>query len=71
MNNYLTVRDICSKLAITRQTLWRWRKQYGFPAPIRLGDRQRSVCRYNEAEVERWLREQQQSSPSPQGQSAS
>ena len=36
---------------ITRQTLWRWTKQDGFPQPLKRG----RVVRYNIAAIEAWL----------------
>ena len=36
---------------ITRQTLWRWSKQDGFPQPLKRG----RVVRYNIAAIEAWL----------------
>ena len=36
---------------ITRQTLWRWSKEDGFPQPLKRG----RVVRYNIAAIQAWL----------------
>ncbi len=43
---------ICERLGISRVTLWRWRQQPDFPAPVAVGH----VRLYDLARLEEWLR---------------
>lgn len=44
--------EILEALGISRTTLWRWRRNEGFPAPIRIGP---ATNAWPAAAVERWL----------------
>lgn len=50
----LTERDLCRWLGVTRQTVFRWRAQGVFPAPVVLGDR---LNRWDPRTVRAWLRD--------------
>ena len=63
---YCTSADICQRLAIGRTTLWRWQRDLGFPAPLRLG----RLSRFSQSQVDQWLAARrapvgQDSPPSP------
>ena len=48
----LTVRQVCNKLQISRNTLQNWERQ-GRIKRIRMGDK---IVRYEETEIERFLK---------------
>jgi prophage regulatory protein len=41
-------------IVTNRMTLWRWQRNHGFPAPVRLGPNTRAWIR---SEVDAWLAE--------------
>ena len=43
--------ELCKELDISRQTLWRLRRDAGFPEPVKLG----SLLRFDADEVHEWL----------------
>lgn len=51
---FLSQKDICTLLQISLSTLWRLRKETGFPAPIRIG---RGV-RWGRESIDAWLERQ-------------
>ena len=48
---YSTPKSVADHFEISTQTLWRWRKEDGFPQPLKRGQ----VVRYNIAAIEAWL----------------
>jgi len=45
--------EVCRLLGgIKRETLWRWRRRYGFPAPIRVNS---NLNLWRREDVESWL----------------
>ena len=50
MNNLLTTRQLCDKLSVTRQAVYKWRKA-GCPTVVNSGN----LCRYDYEEVVVWL----------------
>ena len=50
MNDLLTTRQLCEKLNVTRQAVYKWRKA-GCPTVVFSGN----MCRYNYNEVVEWL----------------
>ena len=50
MTDLLTTRQLCDKLSVTRQAVYKWRKA-GCPTVVWAGN----MCRYNYDEVIEWL----------------
>tara|TARA_Y100000310_G_scaffold213218_1_gene214119 strand:- start:254 stop:430 length:177 start_codon:yes stop_codon:yes gene_type:complete len=50
MKDLLTTRQLCEKLSVTRQAVYKWRKK-GCPTVVNSG----KMCRYNYEEVVEWL----------------
>ena len=50
MKDLLTTRQLCEKLSVTRQAVYKWRKA-GCPTVVNSG----KMCRYNYDEVVEWL----------------
>ena len=50
MNNLVTTRELCEILKVSRQAVYKWRKD-GCPTVINNGN----MCRYNLEEVQDWL----------------
>ena len=50
MNSLLTTRQLCDRLSVTRQAVYKWRKA-GCPTEVNSGN----MCRYNYDEVIEWL----------------
>ena len=48
----LRQRDVEERLGVGRTTLWQWRKDGIFPAPMRLGP---SLIGWRESEITAWL----------------
>ena len=48
----LRVKDVMRSLGVGRTSLWRWRQQGKFPAPLQLGDR---AIGWRRADLETWL----------------
>lgn len=49
---YLTQKDLCRSLDVSRTTFWRLRKEEGFPKPVHLVGR---VWRWKDSEVKEWM----------------
>ncbi|WP_080476751.1 helix-turn-helix transcriptional regulator [Pseudomonas syringae] len=49
----LRIQDTCSKIAVSRTSLWRLCKQKGFPQPINIGGGR--VIGFLEHEIDQWL----------------
>lgn len=56
-------RDVLALLAVSKATLWRWRKSGSFPAPIQLGP---NTVGWRREVIENWL----SSRPIARGESA-
>lgn len=52
MSDYLTCRQLCEKIQVTRSTLGRWTAAGLMPAPLRLGSR---TVRWPSSVIEAWL----------------
>ncbi|MNT91593.1 Prophage CP4-57 regulatory protein (AlpA) [compost metagenome] len=52
MLRVIRIQDVCSKIALSRTSLWRLCKQTDFPKPIHLGGR---VAGFLEHEIDEWL----------------
>jgi predicted site-specific integrase-resolvase len=50
MNDLVTTRELCDKLKVSRQAIYKWRKA-GCPTVVQSGN----MCRYNYGEVVEWL----------------
>jgi len=50
MNSLLTTRQLCDRLSVTRQAVYKWRKA-GCPTEVNSGN----MCRYNFKDVQEWL----------------
>ena len=50
MNDLLTTRQLCERLSVSRQAVYKWRKA-GCPTEVNSGN----MCRYNYDEVIEWL----------------
>ncbi len=51
---YWVTKEVRAYFRISRQTLDRWRKTLGFPAPIHNVGHPRGPCRYDKAAVLAW-----------------
>lgn len=49
--SYLTLRDLMSSFKVSRPTIYRWIKDYGFPKPVKLGP---NASRWLKEETEQW-----------------
>lgn len=56
-------KQVLQFLGISHSTLWAWRKERGFPAPIKLTPR---TCRWNAEDVWAWLASRNETG-NPQG----
>jgi len=57
---YLSSRQVCEKLGVSRATLYRLRKDPGFPAPAYLTSR---LPRWVETEIDRWVEQRRITTP--------
>ena len=48
---YLTVDQVATRFVVSKDTIWRWRRDGEFPAPYRLGGR---TARWRLSEIEAW-----------------
>ncbi|MGJ8590169.1 MAG: helix-turn-helix transcriptional regulator [Yoonia sp.] len=48
---YLTVEQVAARFAVSKDSIWRWRREGEFPAPYKLGGR---TARWRLAEIEAW-----------------
>ena len=51
----LRPRDVLTLLRVSKTTLWRLRRQAGFPQPIQLGPPGSRLFGWRRADVEEWL----------------
>ncbi|HEX3953288.1 MAG TPA: helix-turn-helix domain-containing protein [Stellaceae bacterium] len=55
MDEVLTVKEVCRKLHIVRETLRRWERDGWFPKRIRFSRAARGRVGFFKADVERWI----------------
>lgn len=48
---YLTVDQVATRFAVSKDSIWRWRREGDFPAPYKLSGR---TARWRLAEIEAW-----------------
>mgnify|MGYP005995097033 CR=1 FL=1 len=56
MNNvsaslYVSVEQVAVRFGVSKDTIWRWRREGDFPAPVRLGGR---TSRWRLSDIETW-----------------
>ena len=49
---FLSIKDIATRLGVSARTCWRWRDEGVLPTPVRLGGR---LVRWHAAVIERWI----------------
>ena len=47
----LTAREVTERFPLTRSTLYRWMREYGFPRPVKIGGRREWIA----DEIEAWF----------------
>ena len=52
VDGILSVADVCSKLGVSRSTLFRMRRRREFPEPVRISNNR---CGFLQSEVNDWL----------------
>jgi excisionase family DNA binding protein len=55
MDGFLTVKDVCRKLHIARETLRRWERDGWFPKRIRFSRHARGRVGFSVNEVDAWI----------------
>lgn len=55
MLRVIRIHDVCTKIALSRTSLWRLCKHTDFPQPIQLGGR---IAGFLEHEIDEWLERQ-------------
>ena len=53
MNNYLRVKKVADKIAISKSTIWIWVKEKRFPKPIKVSPH---VSVWSEDKIEEWMK---------------
>mgnify|MGYP003141013373 CR=1 FL=1 len=53
----LKVSEVAKMLNVSVSAVYKWTQAGEFPAPYKLGDKEKSVSRWNEADVLSWLSE--------------
>ena len=53
---FLSDVQVAARYRVSRATTWRWSKETGFPAPVRLGP---NTTRWGLSELEEWERKHQ------------
>lgn len=48
---YLSVEQVAARYNVSKDTIWRWRREGEFPKPIRLGGK---TSRWRLSEIEAW-----------------
>jgi excisionase family DNA binding protein len=55
MDGFYTVKEVCKKLHISRETLRRWERDNWFPQRIRFSRHARGRVGFLESEVDSWI----------------
>lgn len=50
-NLYLSVKQVAARFHVSKDTIWRWRRECGFPPPIKLGG---NTSRWRLSHIEEW-----------------
>lgn len=48
---YLSVDQVASRFGVSKDTIWRWRREGDFPKPVKLGGR---TTRWRLSDIEAW-----------------
>lgn len=48
---YLSVDQVARRFGVSKDTIWRWKRNGDFPAPVKLGG---TTTRWRLAEIEEW-----------------
>ncbi|MVO18578.1 helix-turn-helix transcriptional regulator [Parasedimentitalea huanghaiensis] len=48
---YLSVDQVAARFSVSKDSIWRWRRDGEFPAPVKLGGR---TTRWRLSEIEEW-----------------
>jgi len=48
---YLNVDQVAKRFGVSKDTIWRWKRQNEFPAPVKLGG---TTTRWRLADIEDW-----------------
>ncbi|WP_241524131.1 helix-turn-helix transcriptional regulator [Oceaniglobus indicus] len=51
MNTYLAVEQVAVRFSVSKDTIWRWRREGDFPKPVKLGGR---TTRWRLSDIEDW-----------------
>ncbi|MNY49814.1 Prophage CP4-57 regulatory protein (AlpA) [compost metagenome] len=51
----LTLKQVCGRIQVTRQTIHEWYTDGRFPKPILLNPKDARTCRWLESEVNTWI----------------
>jgi predicted DNA-binding transcriptional regulator AlpA len=54
MDGYYTVKDVCRKLNVSRETIYRYEKRQWFPKRVHFTCHARGRCGFPVAEVDAW-----------------
>jgi predicted DNA-binding transcriptional regulator AlpA len=52
--DYLTVKEVCRRFKVSRETLRRWEKSRWFPVRVRLSQHPRGRCGFAKDEIDAW-----------------
>ena len=50
-NLYLSVDQVAARFDVSKDSIWRWKRQGDFPAPVKLGG---NTSRWRLADIEEW-----------------
>ena len=53
----LTLKQVCDRIQVSRQTIHDWYTSDRFPRPVLLNPKDARTCRWLEAEVNAWIAE--------------
>lgn len=48
---FLTVEQVAQRYSVSKDTIWRWRREGDFPRPVKLGDK---TTRWRLRDLEEW-----------------
>jgi len=54
MDGYYTVKDVCRKFNVSRETIRRWEEKFWFPKRVHFTCAARGRCGFSIAEVDAW-----------------